>query len=253
MAWFTTDEGKHVNTDWFDEDEKRKYRQLEQNQQEAAKKNSEEKESWRDKDSIIERNEDGEILFKASVKDIDTGKIRTSFEFSAYDLEQAKNDLHKNGYKIHSNSLLPKKLYDRVMKETNGYKWDWEDAQKEFKAALKEEKRQASKNKPLEPGKPTKVSDEAFKYIFRNAKKLARDGRTDVDMIAGGFNYKGDDTPVLSLQALRGIQARINSQKSEIQLDVELGVISKEEGKMEMQALEIVQRTLNDKAANRRR
>ena len=39
MAWFTTDDGRRVNTDWFDEDEKKKYSQIEANKQEASKRN----------------------------------------------------------------------------------------------------------------------------------------------------------------------------------------------------------------------
>lgn len=148
MAWFTTDEGKHVNTDWFEEDEKRKYKQLEQNQQEADRLNGKEK------------------------------------------------------------------------------------------------------NKPaLEPAKPTKNAEDAFNYIYRNARKLAAQEDADkIDMIAGGFNYKGDETPVLSEQALRGIQSKINSERKDLELDLELGVLSREDVQVRSKALDIVQRTLNSKA-----
>jgi len=37
MAWFTTDDGRKVNTDWFDADERKKYQQMEQAQEEAKK------------------------------------------------------------------------------------------------------------------------------------------------------------------------------------------------------------------------
>ena len=35
MAWITTDEGRHVNTEWFNDDERKKYAQIEKNQKEA--------------------------------------------------------------------------------------------------------------------------------------------------------------------------------------------------------------------------
>jgi len=40
MPWITTKEGKKINTDWFDKDEKTKQRQIEGNKAEADKKNS---------------------------------------------------------------------------------------------------------------------------------------------------------------------------------------------------------------------
>ena len=103
------------------------------------------------------------------------------------------------------------------------------------------------RNKPvLEPGKPTKNSEDAFKYIYRNARKFAKEGDR-IDTIAGGFNYKGDDTPVLSTQALKGIQSMINSERKDLKLDFELGVLSKSEVDVRHKALDIVQRTLNSK------
>lgn len=40
MAWITTKSGKRINTDWFDEDERNKQRQIAGNKQEADKKNT---------------------------------------------------------------------------------------------------------------------------------------------------------------------------------------------------------------------
>lgn len=39
MPWVTTKSGKRINTDWFDEDEKRKQQQIEQNKEQADNKN----------------------------------------------------------------------------------------------------------------------------------------------------------------------------------------------------------------------
>lgn len=85
----------------------------------------------------IERNSDGEILFKASVTDRETGTRKVGFEFSAYDIKTARNDLKANGYSVTPSTLLPRKLYDEVMNNTNVNKWDWKDAQDKFKKELK--------------------------------------------------------------------------------------------------------------------
>ena len=39
MAWITTKDGRHVNTDWFSEDQRQKYSQIEANQAEASRLN----------------------------------------------------------------------------------------------------------------------------------------------------------------------------------------------------------------------
>lgn len=39
MAWITTKTGKRINTDWFDDDEANKQRQIEENKKEAENKN----------------------------------------------------------------------------------------------------------------------------------------------------------------------------------------------------------------------
>ena len=39
MPWITTKQGKHINTDWFDEDEKRKEKQIAENEKQADIRN----------------------------------------------------------------------------------------------------------------------------------------------------------------------------------------------------------------------
>ncbi len=38
MAWLTTEDGRRVNTEWFTEDERKKYQQIEENQKQAQDK-----------------------------------------------------------------------------------------------------------------------------------------------------------------------------------------------------------------------
>lgn len=122
---------------------------------------------------------------------------------------------------------------------------DADTKQKQIKQNEKEADNRT--NAILEASKPTKNAEEAFKYIYTTARKLIRRG-DDADTIAGGFNYKGDDTPALSIQALKGIQAKINSERNNLKMDLQLGISSKEEVDTKMKALDIVQRTLNDRA-----
>jgi hypothetical protein len=121
---------------------------------------------------------------------------------------------------------------------------DWFDKDKQ----IADNKKEADdRNKPvIEASKPTKNAEEAFKYIYTTARNLIKRG-DDTDTIAGGFNYKGDDTPALSTQALKGIQAKINSERNNLKMDLQLGISSKEEIDRKTKALDIVQRTLNDK------
>ena len=151
MAWITTNEGNHVNTEWFDEDERRKYKQIEENQKQAKEKNTKEflkemnkkdQEEFENRlyettgeKSFIEKNEYGEVLFKAMVTDRSTGQ-RKALEFSS-GVKSARDDLNGNGYSVTPRTLLPRKLFNYVMDHTNGHDWDWEFAQNVFKKELK--------------------------------------------------------------------------------------------------------------------
>lgn len=91
----------------------------------------------RNSGGYIERNEYGEILFKASVTDKATGKRIVGYEFSSTSPSSARDDLIRNGYSVTPRTMLPRKLFDEVMDKTNGNVWDWEDAQVKFKKELK--------------------------------------------------------------------------------------------------------------------
>ena len=57
--------------------------------------------------------------------------------------------------------------------------------------------------------------------------------------------YWSDDNPVMSTQALKGVQGLINSEKRNIDLDVEFGILTPENAHIRRLALNAVQRTLN--------
>ena len=54
MAWITTDDGRKVNTEWFDEDERKKYEQIEKAQKEADKLNNPNKEHFAKENRRVE-------------------------------------------------------------------------------------------------------------------------------------------------------------------------------------------------------
>ena len=56
MAWITTDNGRKVNTEWFDEDERKKYEQIEKAQKKADELNGkQDKLSFLDNDPKLEK------------------------------------------------------------------------------------------------------------------------------------------------------------------------------------------------------
>ena len=83
------------------------------------------------------------MLWKSFVKNKDTGKweIRQSEYSGSY--SKAKNDfiddLKKNGYMANYLKTQPAVVFDYVQDHTQGYKWDWEDAEKIFKKTGKAE------------------------------------------------------------------------------------------------------------------
>ena len=70
------------------------------------------------------------MLYKAFVKDKETGKA----SFMEYEYDSKSHfidDLKHNGYTVIR--VEPKELYDFVLENTNGDKYDWEDAKKLYK------------------------------------------------------------------------------------------------------------------------
>ena len=63
MAWLTTEDGRKVNTDWFSEDEKKKYAQIEANQKEADKLNGKEDKPSENKYGFEVYNKNPEVEF----------------------------------------------------------------------------------------------------------------------------------------------------------------------------------------------
>ena len=86
--------------------------------------------------SPIEYNEEGEVIFKFSGTDKSTGKRVIGMEISARTIKDAKQDIRANGYTVSANKLLPRKMFDEIMNNMNGYSWEWEEAYKEAKKLI---------------------------------------------------------------------------------------------------------------------
>lgn len=96
----------------------------------------------------------------------------------------------------------------------------------------------------IEPGKPTKYAVEIFDYNYREAREhVKRWGN-------GEFQFTNlsisDDSPIMSTRTFKGVQSKINTERAEIDLDEEFGVLSKDEAQQRRVALNAVQKTLND-------
>lgn len=86
MAWLSTDDGRHFNTDWLSEDEKKKYAQIEANQKQAEVLNNPDKvhfdkENKRVADLMKKRSgsiemENGQILEKYTLSDMKSGVLK---------------------------------------------------------------------------------------------------------------------------------------------------------------------------------
>ena len=111
------------------------------------------------------------MLFKAFVKDKETGESK----FLEYDYDRKSdfiNDLKQNGYSVHR--VEPKELYDFVLKESNGDKYDWEAANKLYKAKKPLTKENLSKAKSGEELMEEEVveKDEEPKYEIVNDERI---------------------------------------------------------------------------------
>ena len=106
----------------------------------------------------------------------------------------------------------------------------------------------------LEPGKPTKDSDREFNESFRQAKEIVRaqGWQTDFALQRMQKVNKTFDIEDYSPQALKGIQSRINSNRSQIGLKVRFNTITPEEATIRTQALSMVQKTLNNTVRKQR-
>lgn len=99
----------------------------------------------------------------------------------------------------------------------------------------------------IEPGKPTKDSEKEFNEAFRQAQSVVRTQGWQTDFALQRMQKVNNtfDTADYSPQALKGIQAKINSNRSHIGLQVRFNTITPEKATIKTQALSMVQKTLN--------
>ena len=102
----------------------------------------------------------------------------------------------------------------------------------------------------LEPLKPTQYAREIFTQNYREARNLARSHEATEPFGMSNL-YWSDDNPLMSKQALRGVQELINAEKRNIDIDVDFGILTSEDAQKRRLALNAVQRTLNKQWRNR--
>lgn len=122
------------------------------------------------------------MLFKALVKNKDTGEV-TTIESDYSSKSDFINDLKHNGYSVHR--AEPKELYDFVVDNSNGNKWDWETAKKLYK-----------ENKPLTKEEFEKMKDGEEKLDYEVANDFAIDAIKDNFTPPGAKNEESEkDAP----------------------------------------------------------
>ena len=97
----------------------------------------------------------------------------------------------------------------------------------------------------LEAGKPTRYAREIFDKNYAKARNLAKEWGTEQPFAMSNL-YWSDYQEVMKTQTLKGVQSLINSEKENIKLDIEFGVLSPEDARRHMAALNAVQKTLNE-------
>ena len=101
----------------------------------------------------------------------------------------------------------------------------------------------------LEAGKPTRYSREIFTQNYREARNLAK-AHEATEPFGMRNLYWSDDNPLMSKQALKGVQKLINDEKRNIDIDVDFGILTPEDAQKRRLALNAVQRTLNEQWNN---
>lgn len=152
------------------------------------------------------------MLFKALVKNKDTGEV-TTIESDYSSKSDFINDLKHNGYSV--SRAEPKELYDFVVDNSNGNKWDWETAKKLYK-----------ENKPL--------TKEEFEKMKDNDDKLDHEVVNDfaIDAIKDNFTPPG-----------------AKSQKEELKDEID----TNDNGKIEEDEMADFQKSLDDYAAKNKK
>lgn len=74
MAWITTKDGRRVDTEWFTEDERKKYQQIKENQKQADEKKTNEPQAFKNGDTPKVLNDSATYR----VKKISVGKSSDS-------------------------------------------------------------------------------------------------------------------------------------------------------------------------------
>lgn len=141
----------------------------------------------------IERDESGEIIYKGVVKNVDTGEKKV-MEFTGTSRKHALEQLKKNGYSLESQRVLPRKLYDEVIQNSNANTWDFDEASESYKKELKAEKRQKDNDiKPASDRVEINLPEENYVNKPEDMKALKHEAENIKERIEEiEKNYKAD-------------------------------------------------------------
>lgn len=104
---------------------------------------------------------------------------------------------------------------------------------------------QVQANSELKPNpgmRITNVAQEAFEENYRNVRNGMRKFGVE-ENISTPIDFR--ERGYVSLQTLKGIQAKITSEQRNLDMDIKLGVVSAEKARVNRAALNALQRGLN--------
>ena len=115
-----------------------------------------------------------------------------------------------------------------------------------FEAQINEISFQLSNNE-IKPMNPTKQSREVFENEYRKLRKLAAQEIEKGNYDTFGYNSLDDEKygKVFSRQALQGVQALINSEFKNIEIDEKLNVSTPEKRRIRKYALVMLNNMIN--------
>ena len=101
----------------------------------------------------------------------------------------------------------------------------------------------------LSAGKPTQASRDIFYENYRAAQRLVQ-GSEDKNFAMSSL-YMNDEMASMSTQTLKGVQYLINQERETLDVDRDFGVIDETKANTLKNALNVVQKTLNNQWKNR--
>ena len=155
MAWLTTEDGRRVNTEWFEEDERKKYAQIEEAARQAAERNEQTAMNARDVENMNEAQLDEEIA-------------KTKSQIAKYDKAMGNNDI--------TNTAQNKAMQEAFPLGAGGSGWS-ESAKRRKEASIESDTRKAASYTQAYDAK--QAAEKRLKVLEDAKKRISGTGKTE--------------------------------------------------------------------------